>query len=88
MLSAESVSTDRRFLVGCWEDFWKFYDSGFEESDPDEDNAGDHVQIDSDARSDGHFETLVAGEGVKVLSEKRDLLIIFEMTDWIRNWSR
>jgi hypothetical protein len=42
---------------------------GIKESDPDGENAGDHVQIDSDARSDEHFETSVAGGGVKVLSE-------------------
>ena len=70
MLFAEAVSTDRWFLVGCWGDFWKFYDSVFKDSDPDEENVGDHVQIDPDAHSDEHFETLVAGGGVKVLSKK------------------
>jgi hypothetical protein len=70
MLSAEAVSTDLRFLVGYWGDFENFYDWGFEESGTDENNAGDHFQIDSHTRSDGHFETWVPDGGVKVLSEK------------------
>ena len=49
------------------------YDLGIDESDSDEGDAGNHVQKDSDARTEELPETSVPGGGVKVLSEKTGL---------------
>jgi hypothetical protein len=51
-------------------EFWELYDLGIEESDPDEEHAGDHVRKDYDARAKEHSETSGPDGGVKVLSEK------------------
>jgi hypothetical protein len=66
MQSAESVLTDRRFLIGCLEDFGKFYDSGFEESGTDEDDSTVLPKLETEDLNEENSVPLDAERAVKV----------------------
>ena len=66
--SPYQLTGDSRWDVGG--EYWELYDLGFEESDPDDKNAGVNVYNDSDDRAEEHSEISASGGGVKVLSEK------------------